>query len=237
MLGETWILLTRKKEKANPSLFLNLGLFLLNTFYIIYWYSYLKNGCAEGNGALWNTIKTDKHYLSANLVNKTSVCCVAAQHRPLIMTANAVRTRIETHTYKCEAAVQWFNYRFIHVLFKIDPSLIHFTTELIETVRSGCWSVVQVSIWAIIWYWLGFLVCAVLYIHKNTINLSEAASLCFSSPQLFNVSSQTDDRSGPWERRLMKVKYRRIRSVCECTPSQLLVMDGGVGKWRGANVS
>lgn len=55
-----------------------------------------KNGCAEGNGALWNAIKTDKHYLSANLVNKTSVCRMAAQHRPLIMTANAVRTPLET---------------------------------------------------------------------------------------------------------------------------------------------
>lgn len=65
-----------------------------------------KNGCAEGNGALWNAIRTDKHYLSANLVNKTSVCRMAAQHRPLIMTANAVRTPLETHTYKCEAAVQ-----------------------------------------------------------------------------------------------------------------------------------
>lgn len=30
----------KKKEKANPSLFLNLGLFLLNAFYIIYWYLY-----------------------------------------------------------------------------------------------------------------------------------------------------------------------------------------------------
>lgn len=64
---------------------------------------------------------------------------MTAQRKPLIMIANAVRTPLETLTYKCEAAVQWFNYLFIHILFKIYPSLIHFTTELIETVRSGRW--------------------------------------------------------------------------------------------------
>lgn len=39
-------------------------------------------------------------------------------------------------------------------------------------------------------------VCCALHSQKDTINLSEAASLCFS-PQLFNVSSQTDGRSEP----------------------------------------
>lgn len=95
-----------KKKKESKSKFV----FKFGTFSFEYILHYLlivvlKNGCAEGNGALWNTIKTDKHYLSAKLVNKTSVCHMAVQHRPLIMTANAVRTRIETHTYKCEAAV------------------------------------------------------------------------------------------------------------------------------------
>lgn len=80
-------------------------------------------------------------------------------------------------------------------------------------------------------------VCCTLCSRKDAINLREATALCLSSSPpsplpicLMLAHKQTGADPGPWERRSMKVKYRRKRSIRKYTLSTIY------HGWRGERI-
>lgn len=72
--------------------------------------------------------------------NKTSVCCTAEQHRPLIITVNEEGTHRGTHAHKSEAAVRSSNlttylFMFNRDLFDSDSVVFHLISH--KTSKHG----------------------------------------------------------------------------------------------------